>query len=452
MTNWVGASSEELTAAYATGRASPVAVAEAYFSHIERRDRDIGAMRVLCRDMAMASAAASERRWQRGAPLSPLDGVPVTVREDMPLPLDAKDVHGAAPVVARLMEAGCLIMGKTVMAAHEALVSGRCFDGTLVRNPWAPALTTGGSSAGAAAACAAGYAPLHVGIDRVGSVRLPASFCGVFGFKPTQGRVPVSDPALGRTAGPMGRTVHDVSALMNILSRRDDRDFTSLPPDTHEHPMRIDGQSPKSLCIGLLTDMGLGLPVDPQIAQTVERAAHALQMAGASVDLVDSFLSAEMFDALQLYLETAVHTELLALSPSVRDKLPEFVRAWAARRASQASAVDLMGAWRNIMAMRAAISQLMSGYDYLLLPVSPVLPYAAERLSPSDDPADGMPHIICTAPWNLAENPAATFNWGHTEEGVPLGLQVVGHRFDDLGVLRLCRTLEIMRPDAAPWP
>lgn len=229
MTDWIGADSEKLTAAYAAQEASPVAVAEALFEHMTAQDEELGAVRVLSREAALESAAASERRWRRHAPQSPLDGVPVMVREDISLPSYANEVEGVSPVVARLLEAGCVVLGKTVMAAHDAVVAGRCIEGRLVRNPWQPALTTGGSSAGAAVACAAGYAPLHVAIDRIGSLRMPAAFCGVFGFKPTQGRVPLASPAMGRVAGPITRSVHDAAAMMNILARPDDRDFACLP-------------------------------------------------------------------------------------------------------------------------------------------------------------------------------------------------------------------------------
>ena len=192
--------------------------------------------------------------------------------------------------------------------------------------------------------------------------------------------------------------------------------------------------------------------MDPALRGAVQSAARALQMAGAAVETIDSFLTPAMFDGLQLYLESAVHAELHEMPAAQRAQVPAFVQDWSSRRASKASGLDVMKAWRQVMAMRAAISRALDGYDYVLMPVSPVLPYAAEALSPSGDPADGLPHIACTAPWNLAGNPAAAVNWTHDANGAPVGLQVVGHRFDDLGVLRLSRTLEILRPDQQDWP
>ncbi len=452
MTDWIGADSEKLTAAYAALEASPVAVAEALFEHMAAQDEELGAVRVLSREAALESAAASERRWRRHAPQSPLDGVPVMVREDISLPSYANEVEGVSPVVARLLEAGCVVLGKTVMAAHDAVVAGRCIEGRLVRNPWQPALTTGGSSAGAAVACAAGYAPLHVAIDRIGSLRMPAAFCGVFGFKPTQGRVPLAAPAMGRVAGPITRSVHDAAAMMNILARPDDRDFACLPPESPEYRMRVDGMSPKSLTIAVLTDMGVGPAVDPAIRLAVQEAARVLQTAGASVEMIDGFLDPEMFESMQMLLEAGAHRDLEAMSEHERARLPGFVVDWAERRAPGFSGPQVMQALADIVRMRAAINESMLGYDYLLMPVSPVLPWAAGSLSPTNDPQDGLPHVAFTVPWNFAEHPAASLNWRHGVDGVPVGVQVVGHRFDDLGVLRLSRTLEIMRPEQAGWP
>ncbi|MDO4682072.1 MAG: amidase family protein [Lautropia sp.] len=491
MKEWMGASAEALAAAYTNGRLSPVELLKAVFEHIEATEPRLGAMRHLCREAALETAQASEKRWQRRSPLSPLDGVPVTLREDVPLGSSAEANEPASPVVARLHEAGCPIIGTTVMSADDTLAAGLTADGRLVRNPWQPSASTGGSSAGAAAACAAGYAPLHVAYDRFGSVRLPAAFCGVVGFKPSMGRVPIAAPAPGRVAGIISRHIHDTAALMNILSRPDERDFMALPADATEYRMQVDGLSPKSLSIAVITDLGLGLPLAPAIQKYLQVAARALQMAGAAVDMIDSFISPALFDEVQQFWEAMAHADAMAghspagvshagdgwaapaSAPSAspgHDGLAAasaagggagagavgaaqaFVDAWRRGRASKLSGLDVMRAWQSITAVRASVSQAMHGYDFVLMPTVPVLPYAAEALSPTGRPQDGLPHIGYTALWNLSEHPAATVNWTHTDQGLPVGLQVVGHRFDDLGVLRLSRTLEIMRPEPEPWP
>ena len=210
--------------------------------------------------------------------------------------------------------------------------------------------------------------------------------------------------------------------------------------------------SPKSLTIAVLTDMGVGPAVDPAIRLAVQEAARALQTAGASVEMIDGFLDPEMFESMQMLLEAGAHRDLEAMSEHERARLPGFVVDWAERRAPAFSGPQVMQALADIVRMRAAINESMLGYDYLLMPVSPVLPWAAGSLSPSNDPQDGLPHVAFTVPWNFAEHPAASLNWRHGVDGVPVGVQVVGHRFDDLGVLRLSRTLEIMRPEQAGWP
>ncbi|MDO4904194.1 MAG: amidase family protein [Lautropia sp.] len=458
MKEWKGRGAETLTAAYTNGRLSPVAVVEALFEQIDALDCGLGAMRTLYRDAALETARASEHRWKRRAPLSPLDGVPVTLREDFPLEglesLRSGDDEAelASPVLERLHEAGCIILGTTVMSADDTLAAGLTADGRVLRNPWSPGASTGGSSAGAALACVAGYAPLHVAYDRFGSARLPAAFCGVFGFKPSQGRIPMAAPALGRGAAVLSRHVHDAAALMNILSRPDARDYTSLPPESTEYRMQVDGLSPKSLSIAVLGDIGIGLPVDPAVQKALHCAARSLQMAGATVEMIDSFMTPAMSDGIQRFLEAMAHADAQAGQSRDAGPVAAFIEEWRSWRAADFSGLEVMRAWQNIMAIRAAANQVMSGYDFLLMPTSPVLPYAAEALSPSGNPRDGLPHIGFTVPWNLAENPAATLNWGHADDGLPVGLQIVGHRFDDLGVLRLSRTLEIMRPEPEPWP
>ncbi|MDO5101763.1 MAG: amidase family protein [Lautropia sp.] len=475
MKEWIGASAEALAAAYTNGRLSPVELVGAVFEHIEATDSRVGAMRTLYQQAALETAQASEKRWQRRSPLSPLDGVPVTLREDFPLGGSHDGAEPDSPVVARLHEAGCLIIGTTVMSADDTLAAGITADGRVLRNPWQPSAAAGGSSVGAAVACAAGYAPLHVAYDRFGSVRLPAAFCGVAGFKPSMGRVPIAAPAPGRVAGIISRHVHDTAALMNILSRPDGRDFMALPPEATEYRMQVDGLSPKSLSIAVITDMGLGLPLDPQIQKYLQVAARALQMAGATVDMIDAFVSPTLFDEVQQFWEAMAHADAMVGGPTGNCEAPvmpsdplvrqvssprsaaakaalAFVDAWRCGRAGRLSGLEVMRAWQSMTAVRAAASHAMRDYDFVLMPTVPVLPYGAEALSPSGKPEDGLPHLAYTALWNMTEHPAATVNWTNTDEGLPVGLQVVGQRFDDLGVLRLARTLEIMRPEPEPWP
>jgi aspartyl-tRNA(Asn)/glutamyl-tRNA(Gln) amidotransferase subunit A len=388
--------------------------------------------------------------------------VPITIKENIYTRGDLAPIGTAAtpdvvqkedaPAAARAREAGCVIIGKTTMPDYGMLSSGLSSRHGITRNPWRLDRNTSGSSSGAGAACAAGYGPLHIGTDIGGSVRLPATHCGIFALKPSQGRIPVYPPYMGRVAGPMTRTVHDAALLMNVLTGPDVRDFTSLPHQPMEYRMAVDGLSPKGLRIGLLTDMKVGLPVDPEVKAAVESAAHALATAGARVEPIESFLTPEMLDGIQRFFEARSYNDVMALDEATRARVLPFVVEWCTWRARAFTGADVMAAYTQVMAMREAASKAAASYDFLLSPVSPILPYAAELPSPNNDPHDALPHIAFTVPWNMSEHPAASVNWTFARDGLPIGVQVIGQRFDDIGVLRLSRAIEILRPEQRPWP
>lgn len=456
------ASSEELAAAYATGDLSPVEATQAVLDRIDMWEPKINAMFLVHREAALASARESERRWKRGEPRSPLDGVPVTIKENIhtrgdPAPIgtaataDVPQPHDA-PVAARLREAGCVLIGKTTMPDYGMLSSGLSSRHGVTRNPWRLDLNPSGSSSGAGAACAAGYGPLHVGTDIGGSVRLPATHCGVFGLKPSQGRVPVYPPFMGRVAGPLTRSVRDAALLMNVISAPDVRDFMSLPPHAMEYRMAVDGLSPKGLRIGLLTDMKTGMPVDPEVRAAAESAARALNVAGARVEPVDSFLTEEMLEGMVMFFEARSCNDIMALDEATRAKVLPFIVEWCTWRAKDFTGSQVMRAFNQIVAMREAAARAAADFDFLLSPTSPVLPYAADLATPTQDAHNALAHIAFTVPWNMSEHPASSVNWTFSRDGLPIGVQVVGQRFDDIGVMRLSRALEILRPDQRAWP
>jgi len=284
----------ELHLAYARGELSPFEVTRAALSRIELWEPRINAMYRVAHDAALEQARASEARWRAGAPASALDGVPVTIKENIhtrgdPAPIgtcandDAPPQPADAPAAARAREAGCVILGKTTMPDYGMLSSGLSSLHGVTRNPWRLDRNTSGSSSGAAAAAAAGYAPLHIGTDIGGSVRLPATHCGIFALKPSLGRIPVYPPYMGRVAGPMTRTVSDAALLMNVLSRPDPRDFMSLPEIDFDFSSGLDEIKPDRLKIGFLPDMKAGLPVHPEVRSAAQAAAKALSDAGAAV-------------------------------------------------------------------------------------------------------------------------------------------------------------------------
>src|SRR6185312_8586404 len=295
-------SAVELLAAYKSKKLSPVDVTDAVIKRIEAWEPKLKALYAPDFGGARTAAKASEKRWQAGKPHGALDGVPITIKENIatkgvPVPLGtaASDMTPAAadaPATARVREAGAIILAKTTMPDYGMLSSGRSSFHPLTRNPWNLAWNPGGSSAGAGAGAAAGYGPLHLGTDIGGSVRLPASWNGIFTLKPSLGRVPLDPPFLGRVGGPMTRTVSDSALLLAELSKPDVRDHMSLPPaeiDWAAGPLE-----PKRLKIGLRLDAGSGLPVDPEVKAAIEAAARLFADAGAIVEPLEGFLSPEM--------------------------------------------------------------------------------------------------------------------------------------------------------------
>jgi aspartyl-tRNA(Asn)/glutamyl-tRNA(Gln) amidotransferase subunit A len=456
----------QVAAQYASGALSPVEVAQACLARIEACETTLNAMYRTDRDGALVQARASESRWRARRPLSPLDGVPVTLKENIhtkgdPAPIgtlanaDAPPQPADAPPAARLREAGCVILGKTTMPDYGMLSSGLSSIHGLTRNPWRLDRNTSGSSSGAAAAAAAGYAPLHLGTDIGGSVRLPATHCGIFALKPSLGRVPVYPPYIGRVAGPMTRTVADSAALMNLLSRPDARDFMSLPFQEMDFVRGIEKNPEKNLKhlrIGFLPDMKVGLPVHPEVRAAAAAAARALESAGAGVEEMASFLTPEMFDGWWRFFEARSGADLAQLAPEKRSKVLPFIAEWCTWRADKFNGADVIRAYGSIMQMRESAVAATLPYDFVVSPTSPILPYEAELPCPGNDPHNALPHIAFTVPFSMSEQPAASLNWSFSSDGLPIGIQIVGRRFDDLGVLRLSRMLEQMRPAQRPWP
>jgi aspartyl-tRNA(Asn)/glutamyl-tRNA(Gln) amidotransferase subunit A len=368
-------------------------------------------------------------------------GVPV------PLGTAARDLAPATadgPASARLRDAGAVIVAKTTMPDYGMLSSGLSSFHPLARNPWDTTKNPGGSSAGAGAAAAAGYGPLHVGTDIGGSIRLPAAWCGVFGLKPSFGRVPVDPPYYGRVAGPMTRGVADSALLMRELSKPDLRDGMSLPPqDLPWLDLKLDVK-------GLL-DAGVGLPVAPETRAAIERAARLLADAGARVEEVPPFLTRAMLDGLDRFWRQRAWADIGALPQERREKVLPYILRWAegGRNLSGAEVYDGMS---QMIVMREAALRACAPFDFVVSPTAPVPAYPAELASPVDDPERPFEHIGFTVAFNMSDQPASSVNAGYTAAGLPIGLQIVGRRFDDVGVLRLSRAWEEMRGPQRPWP
>jgi aspartyl-tRNA(Asn)/glutamyl-tRNA(Gln) amidotransferase subunit A len=434
-------------------------VLEDLLAHIAVWEPHIKALYAFDPDGARATAKASTDRWQKGQPSGPLDGVPVTIKDNIatkgvPVPLGAattKLVPAAvdAPPAARLREAGAVIFSKTTMPDYGMLSSGLSSFHPLTRNPWDLSKNPGGSSAGAGAAGAAGYGPLHLGTDIGGSVRLPACWCGLVALKPSLGRVPVDPPYVGRVAGPMTRTVDDAALMMSVLSRPDRRDGMSLPPN--DINWKALDKSPRKLRLGLMLDLGVGQQLEKEVRDVVVKAAKAFESAGAVVTEVDSVLTREMLDGLDNFWRARAWDDLSKLTAAERARALPYIYQWA-EAGAKLSGVDVIRGFNATMAMRAAAAKLFTEVDYVISPVSPVVNFAAEFASPINDASRPFEHICYTVTWNMAENPAVSINGGYDGKGFPIGVQIVGRRFDDLGVLGMAKTFESLRGPQRPWP
>ena len=453
---------QDLLAAYRQRTLSPVEVTQAVLAHMERWEPHIRATYLLRPEHALAQARASEARWLRGEPQGLLDGVPVTIKENIatqgdPTPLGTAAVPlvpaaADAPPAARLREAGAVMVAKTTMPDYGMLSSGLSSFHPLSRNPWDVSKGPGGSSAGGGAAAAAGYGPLHIGTDIGGSLRLPASWCGIFSLKPSLGRIPIDPPYTGRAAGPMTRTVQDAALMMQVLSQPDARDSMSLPYQPiawGEYDQGV--QRLRGLRLGLLLDAGCGLPVEAEVRAAVEHAARLFEQAGAQVSLMQPFMTQAMLDGMDHFWRMRSYTDLQALPEAQRAKVLPYIRAWAESAAGM-TGTQVFQASQQFHTTRVATVKACSGFDYVLSPVAPMPAFAAELPSPTNDPLRPLEHIGFTVPFNMSEQPAASVNCGYTASGLPIGLQIAGARFDDLGVLQVAHAFEQIRGPQRPWP
>ena len=455
-------SAAELSAAYRARSASPVDAVADVIAHIERWEPHLCAMYAFDPQAARQAARQSEARWRQGQPLSALDGVPVTIKENtatrgVPVPAGTAatvlvPASEDAPPSARLREAGCVILGKTTMPDYGMLTSGLSSFHHLSRNPWNLDHNPGGSSAGAAAAAAAGYGPLHLGTDIGGSIRLPAGLCGIFGLKPSLGRIPIKPPYAGRVAGPMTRTVTDAALMMSVVTQADWRDTMSLPwQDIAWDDLDLPDKGLRGLRLGLLLDAGWGLKPDEDTVNAVKAAARMFEAEGATVELMSAFTSREMIDGLDRFWRMRSYLDMSALPADRQLKVLPYIRQWVSTGATLTAAQVFHG-YSQMGAIREAAVAACQPFDFVLSPVNPVPHYPADWASPINDPMRPFEHIAFTLPYNMSEQPAASIDCGRTRSGAPIGLQIAGRRHDDLGVLRMARAWERLRPASRPWP
>ncbi len=453
-------SAADLSAAFRSRALSPVGVAEAALARIEDLNPRVNAFTHLDREGARAAATASEARWRAGEPLSPIDGAPATVKELLaakgwPLrrcsratPPDAVSQEDA-PTVARLREAGAVLLGKTNSPEFgwKGVTDSPLYGAT--RNPWDPSKTSGGSSGGAAAAAALGLGLLHLGTDGGGSIRIPAAFCGIFGLKPTFGRVPVWPPSNFGTlshAGPMTRSAEDGAWLMNVLARPDGRDGHALADDGVDYVAALAGGI-DGLRIAVSPTLGFA-KVDPEIAAIVAQASAVFATLGARVEIIEDVMA----DPTDLFRQIWASGAALSVEAFPREARAVMDPGLVAL-ARFGEGLDHMAYVRADHARGVLGAQMMAfhqRFDLLITPAEPIAAFDIDRQVAADGQRDWIDWTPFTFPFNLTGQPAASVPCGLTQAGLPVGLQVVGARHADALVLRACHAFESVRPAARP--
>jgi aspartyl-tRNA(Asn)/glutamyl-tRNA(Gln) amidotransferase subunit A len=446
----------ELVDLYRKKELSPVEVTKAVMERIERLNPRLNAF-CFINDRAVDDAKESEARWLRGGNRGLLDGVPVSIKDLLltkgwptlrgSKTIDAKGPwNDDAPAVARLRENGAVLVGKTTTPEYgwkgvtDSPLTG------ITRNPWNPDKTPGGSSGGAAAAVASGMAPLGVGTDGGGSIRIPCSFTGLFGLKPSFGRVPawpLSPFGTVAHVGPMTRSVADAALMLNVLALPDARDWHALPYDARDWRMGLES-GVRDMRIAYSPDLGYA-KVDAEVAALVKDAVKIFQDLGAKVeeknpgfDNAEPIFRAHWFPGAALLLKSIKQAELI--DPGLRE---------VAEEGRKLGMLEVLEAHQKRGALGAHMNLFHRDYDLL---VTPTLAVAAFDVGLECPPGSSRwtEWTPFTFPFNLTGQPAASIPCGFTKAGLPVGLHLVGPRYADALVLRAARAFESARPIATP--
>ncbi len=454
-------SATDLLALYRKKSVSPVEVTRAVLERIEWLNPVLNAFCLVDEKQAMEKAKQSEQRWAKGMPQGLLDGVPASIKDlivtkGWPTLRGSKTVdprgpwNDDAPAVARLREHGAVLLGKTTTPEFgwKGVTDGPLTG--ITRNPWNPKMTPGGSSGGGAAAVASGMGPLAIGTDGGGSIRIPCSFTGLFGLKPSFGRVPAWPLSpMGTVAhlGPMTRSVADAALMMNVLSLPDARDWHSLPYDARDYRIGLE-DGVKGLRIAYSADLAYA-KVDPEIARIVKKAVSTFTDLGAHVENRDPgfedcgpLFAAHWFPG-AAYVVRNIH-------PSKR-KLMDKGLLETARLGEKYTTADYLNAIQKRGALGVHMNRFHESWDLLVTPTLPLAAFEAGKemagIMKEKRWTDWTPFSY---PFNLTQQPAATVPCGLTKKGLPVGLHIVGPRYADALVLRAARAFESVHPIQMP--
>jgi len=450
-------SAGELLMLFRSKKASPLEAAKDVLSRIAALSDVFNVFRLIDEAGTLEDAKKSERRWFKGEPLGLTDGIPVSVK-DVLLTKGWPTLWGSkltspdqpwdedAPPVARLREAGAVLVGKTNTSEfHWKTVTDSPLTG-ITRNPWNSELTPGGSCGGAAVAVATGMGPLALGTDGGGSIRVPCSFTGVFGLKPTFGQVPQYPAgAFGSMAhvGPITRTVGDAALMLTVISKPDARDWHALPYDNRDYREGIEG-GVSGLRIAFSADLGYA-DVDPETAAVVADAPKVFSDLGATVEE-----ASPGFDDTRKTFETlgfpGISLSVSRFTDEQKKQMdPGLVEV--AAEGEKVGIMDYMAATRAREALGLLMNRFHQTYDLLITPTVPVTAFEVGQDVPDPERQKRWTEWApFSYPFNMTGQPAATLPCGFTSEGLPVGLQVIGPLYSDGLVLRACHAFEAAKP------
>lgn len=457
-------SATELTSLYSSKQLSPVEVTESVLQRIERLEPTLNAFATLTAQSALEAAKLAEHAYMHGEEVGPLAGIPVTIKDltwtaGVPTQFGSRVMQGNvpttdAPLVTRLKESGAVILGKTTTpefgwkGVSQSPLTG------ITSNPWRVGYNAGASSAGAGVGAAAGYGPLHQGSDGAGSIRMPSHFCGIFGLKPTFGRIPnwpVPNNDLTSHAGPMTRTVADAALMLRTLAGPHTWDHLSLESPPADYPAYLQSDL-KGLRVAFSPNLGHAR-VDPEVATLVETAVAAFTDLGCEIQELNPGFGPEGPELVRFFWSVHELNQAHHLPAWESQMDPGLVAC--IRSGEHHTALDYLNMRRRKLAYTEQIHRFFETRDLLLTPSVSVAAFPAERLQPEhwdQHPWDWLQWAEFSYPFNMSGNPAASIPCGFTSDGLPVGLQIVGPRFADLTVLQAAYAFEQVRPWAHRRP
>ncbi len=444
-----------------TRRVSSTELTETFLRRIERLNPKLNAYLTVTGEEALAAAKAADEKIGQGRENGPLLGIPISLK-DLEATKGIRSTMGSlayqdtipemdSVVAERVKASGAVLLGKTNTPEFGLQGTTENRLGDPCRNPWNTERTAGGSSGGAGAAVAAGMCPFATGTDGGGSIRNPSSFNGIFGIKPTLGRVPRAGglgrpaPNLTSQSGPMARSVRDAAILLKVLAGHDSRDPGSMRDSVPDFLAGLDN-SVRGLRLAWSTGMGYAA-IDPEVASITSTAARVFEELGCTVD-DPAFALDNPIPAFLTIFYTGNYTVYGHLMEECPEKLSDNAR-FCFEHGSQATAADYARAIRAVDEMKAKIDDLMDTYDLLLTPTMAVPPFPIgqppDRIDGKDVPPRSS-YSPMTRPFNLSGQPAASVPCGFSSEGLPIGLHIIGKRGDEATVLRASAAFEQARP------